>query len=604
MKFFNDKNWSIRRKLITGFVGLVLLAVVIILWSTRNLVEHRIREDINTNFQEAGRLFERIQEVRFRQLQQTAILLADYQSLKAAITTKDTATVNQKIQEELRYLLDVDPIIPDSLLPRSYISNVDSTGLLMVTDDDGKPLGQMSDTPLPDYSIADRPSISNALKGNYPSRANIWKKNSRYFNTITVPIWLKNQLLGTLTYGFPIRQVEAEQLATDFENQVSYYVDNRLLATSFIDSDAEFKERLTKTIHAATFEVKKQNGAYTTRVAGNNETWMIYVAPMQKLRENTTGIEGYFVIAKSLTKALKPLNRLLFIVLLIGLASIAVAILISIWLTGRLTYPIELLSKGIQRLEQGDYNQKVPVVTSDELGQLTRTFNNLVSNLRERLMMLKFVSEATQNAIETNTDATDIKLGGERRNVCVFFSDIRGFTRWSETRNPEAVIDMLNSILRFQTEIVQKHGGDVDKFVGDELVAIFRGYEKEQNAVFAAIEIQQRIKELLDELKGEISVGIGINTGEVLMGAMGSEKRMDYTVLGTTVNLGSRLCSTASPHQILISNDVYNLMERRIAIKELEPIYAKGFTEPITIFEVDWSRVELKSVESNEESLP
>jgi len=602
MKFLNDKNWSIRRKLITGFLGLVILAVIIILWSTRNLVENRIREDINTNFQEAGRLFERIQEVRFRQLQQTAILLADYQSLKAAITTGDTATVNQKIREELRYLLDVDPIIPDSLLPRSYISNVDSTGLLMVTDEDGNPLGQMTDSPLPEYSIADRPSIRNALKGNYPSRANIWKKNGRYFNTITVPIWLKNQLLGTLTYGFPIRQVEAEQLARDFENEVSYYVDNRLLATSFIDEDKEFRERLTKKIHASTFEVGKRQGAFVTRVAGQQETYMVYVAPMQNPTRNTVGIEGYFVIAKSLTQALEPLNRLLFIVLLIGLVAIAVAVLISVWITGRLTYPIQLLSSGIQRLEQGDYNQKVPVVTNDELGQLTRTFNNLVSSLRERLMMLKFVSEATQDAIKTNPDATDVNLGGERRDVCVFFSDIRGFTKWSETRNPEAVIDMLNSILRFQTEIVQKHGGDVDKFVGDELVAIFRGYEKEQNAVLAAIEIQQRIKELFDELKGEIAVGIGVNTGEVLMGAVGSEKRMDYTVLGTTVNLGSRLCSTASPHQILISNAVYELMERRIPIQELQPIAVKGFSEPITIFEVDWQSVDPEAVEHHTES--
>jgi class 3 adenylate cyclase len=589
-----DSRWSIRNKLLIGFVGLAVLVVLIVLYGTSISVEKRIRSDVENNFQEAGRLFERIQEVRFRQLRQTAILLADVPSLKAAITTQDTATVTQKIQEELRYLLDVDPIIPDSLIPGSYFSSADSSGLLIVTDDRGHPLGQMSTGPLVTYSIAERPGVTQALQGAYPSQSYIWNKRGRYFNVTTVPIWLRDHLLGALSYGFPIRQREAEQLATDFNSEVSYFVDGQLLAGSFIDRDSTFITQLAEQIHAATYQVNQSGDAHIVDARVGNETWMIYVAPMQKGQNSTGDIHGYYAITQSLTQALIPLNRLQQLIILIGLGAVAIAIVLGVWLTTRFTKPIRLLINGIQRLEEGDYSQEVPVVSRDELGQLTETFNNLVHNLRERLMMLKFVSEATQDAIVTNT--SDIKLGGQHKEVTVFFSDIRGFTRWSEKRPPKDVIDMLNTFLRFQTEIVQENNGDIDKFVGDELVAVFQGPDREEHAVSAAIQIQKKIQELLQTVEDEIAVGIGINTGEVVMGAMGSEQRMDYTVLGNNVNLGARLCSSALPHQILISKAVYDKLERRIAVNPLPSVSVKGIEKPVEVYEVDWQSTEIEGI--------
>jgi hypothetical protein len=242
---------------------MAVLVVLIVLYGTSISVENRIRNDVEANFQEAGRLFERIQEVRFRQLRQTAILLADIPSLKASITTGDTATVNQKIREELRFLLDVDPIIPDTLIPESFYSNPDSSGLLMVTDTDGKPLGQMATQQLLPYSIAERSGIAQALEGNYPTHTYIWSQNERYFNVISVPIWLRDRLLGTLSYGFPIRQREAEQLARDFNSEVSYYVNNELLPGSFIDRDSTFLNKLAERIHTATYRVDQTGSAAT-----------------------------------------------------------------------------------------------------------------------------------------------------------------------------------------------------------------------------------------------------------------------------------------------------------------------------------------------------
>ncbi|MEX2604595.1 MAG: adenylate/guanylate cyclase domain-containing protein [Gracilimonas sp.] len=587
---------SLRWKLLSSFVGLVVVIVLSLLISVSQIVELRIRKNIDDNFVEAGRIFERIQDIRFRQLRQTAILLADIPSLKAAITTGDAITVTQKIQEELRYLLDFDPVIPDSLIPAEFYTDPDSAGLLLISDAEGRPLGQLATGELPKFSIAERPGVDHALKGNMPIQTYIWKQQDRYFNVITIPIWTGYNLIGTISYGLPIRQLETEQLARDIGLDVIFYVDNKLLNSSFNNLHPSDEVQLSQKIHEATFKVIRSQEATTTEVILADNNWLIYLAPMFNISDEVEGIRGYYAVAKSLTDALVPLQNLQLLIFAIGIIAIAASVLVSIWLTRRITKPIDLLVAGVHRVEKEDFSQQVPVTSNDEIGKLTNAFNDLTEGLRERLLMLKFVSEATLDAIKKNI--TRIEPGGERRDITVFFSDIRGFTSWSEKHTPEEVIDMLNNLLSFQAELVKNFGGDVDKFVGDELVAVFQGEDKDQKAVNAAIRIQKKITTILKEEEGELALGIGINSGEAVMGAMGSENRMDYTVLGNTVNLGARLCSAAAKHQILISNSVFLNLERKIPVTELEEIQVKGIEKPITIFEVNWSQ-EFKLSESD-----
>ncbi len=577
---------SLRWKILAGFVSLVFVIVLSLLLSLGSLVEHRIREDIDQNFVEAGRVFERIQEIRFRQLRQTALLLAETPSLKAAITTADTNTVNDIIREDLLPLLDFDPIIPDSLMPESFFTNPDSAGLLLIADKLGKPLGRLSSTPLPTFSIADRAGVTEALNGFFPAQSYIWAENGRYFNVITMPIFAGFNSLGTVSFGLPIRLEEANQLSKDIGMDVIFFVDDAIIADTFDALSSPDQEILEQSIHTSSFNVLQMNEAATSEIVINHEQWLVYLAPMYNDNASFSGIKGYFGIAKSLDEALLPLQNLQLLIFGIGLLAVIAAIGISILITKRITRPIYLLVEGVQRVENEDFSQPVPVTSQDEIGTLTKAFNHLVENLQERLLMLKFVSTATLDAIKK--DLTRIEPGGERRDITVFFSDIRGFTSWSEKHTPEQVIDMLNNLLSFQAEIVQELGGDVDKFVGDELVAVFQGPKKDHLAVQAAIQIQQQLPSMLSKGQDNLAVGIGINSGEVVMGAMGSENRMDYTVLGTTVNLGARLCSAAGKHQILVSEAVFLNLERKISALKLESIQVKGISEPVQIFEIEW----------------
>jgi len=197
---------------------------------------------------------------------------------------------------------------------------------------------------------------------------------------------------------------------------------------------------------------------------------------------------------------------------------------------------------------------------------------------------------------ELMDDPSKLKLGGERRNITVIFSDVRGFTSFSEARQPEEVVAMLNSLLSEQVKVVFKYSGTLDKFVGDELMAFFGapGIQHADNhaevAVRTAVEIQSKMKELQQqwsaEKKESLNIGIGINSGDMVVGNMGSAERMDYTVIGDNVNLGARLCSVAKGGEIIISEATYEACRGQILAEKLESISVKGKAAPVSIYRV------------------
>ena len=214
----------------------------------------------------------------------------------------------------------------------------------------------------------------------------------------------------------------------------------------------------------------------------------------------------------------------------------------------------------------------------------------MVVGLNERFHLQKFVSGGTMLAIRDS--AGGIRLGGQRRRATMLFSDIRGYTAFSERVDPEVVVEMLNLYFQHQAEIVQSHGGDVDKYVGDQLLAVFQGEDMVGDAVRAAIRIQEQTAELSREHpEWGLALGIGINVGDVVMGAMGSTDRMDYTVLGDNVNLAARLCSHAGAGRILLSECAREAVEgcADFTTSTLTPLAVKGKRAPVPVFEV-WRR--------------
>lgn len=188
------------------------------------------------------------------------------------------------------------------------------------------------------------------------------------------------------------------------------------------------------------------------------------------------------------------------------------------------------------------------------------------------------------------------RLGGVNQKITVLFADIRGFTALSENANPEKVVSLLNRFFSTMTDVIFEHGGTLDKYIGDGLMAIFgaptASEEDALNAVKAAVTMQKRLCTLNDELRaegyGQISMGIGLHTGEATIGYIGSDKRSEYTAIGDTVNLASRLESNAAGGEILMSDATAEASGNRVPVTAREPLTVKNRTQPVNVLEVRW----------------
>jgi len=189
-------------------------------------------------------------------------------------------------------------------------------------------------------------------------------------------------------------------------------------------------------------------------------------------------------------------------------------------------------------------------------------------------------------------DDGKLNLGGEQRDVTILFTDIRGFTSMSEKMKPEGVVSTLNEYFSDMIDIVFKHNGTLDKIIGDELMVLYgaplSGEKDTHRAVETAVEMQKRIKELNRARKKRkeppILVGAGINRGLVVSGNIGSRDMMDYTVIGDTVNVASRLCAAAGPGEILVSRSVHGVTKKEFSYDKLEPIRVKGKEKRVPVY--------------------
>ena len=218
----------------------------------------------------------------------------------------------------------------------------------------------------------------------------------------------------------------------------------------------------------------------------------------------------------------------------------------------------------------------------------------LAESAVQRTALERFLSPEVVELIAA--DPHGVRLGGANQKVSVMFADVRGFTSMSENMAPERVVEILNEYFTRVTDVIFDNGGTLDKYIGDAVMAVFGAPLSKGNdaagAVRAAIEIQrllaERNRDAAEREWPELRVGIGVNTGIVTAGNIGSPKRLDYTVIGDAVNTASRLMSNALGGQILISLDTAAEIGGDVDMKPLAPLMVKGKSAPIQVFEVDW----------------
>ena len=214
---------------------------------------------------------------------------------------------------------------------------------------------------------------------------------------------------------------------------------------------------------------------------------------------------------------------------------------------------------------------------------------------KNRFIRETFGCFLTEEVVHTLLDSPEgLKLGGEMREVTVLMSDLRGFTAMCESLTPERVVTVLNRYLETMVNVIMRYGGTIDEFIGDGILVIFGApiarEDHAEKAVACAVAMQQAMSEVNAANRGEslphLEMGIGINTGEMVIGNIGSPRRMKYGVVGSHVNLAARIESCTIGGQVLISENTYQQSRDLLEIHQKNEIFAKGFKSPVTIYDI------------------
>lgn len=276
----------------------------------------------------------------------------------------------------------------------------------------------------------------------------------------------------------------------------------------------------------------------------------------------------------------------LLLALAIGAGAFLVAMIPGLILARNITRGLNRLSAGIRRFQAGEHDVQVQVSSGDELQHLGKVFNEMIISLGEKLALLPYVSRFTAEAVRRSRE--DPKwLAGMEQEVIVLFADLRGFTSWCETREASFLVRELNRLLAVQADAVVSAGGDVDKFIGDAVMAVFLGSEDSAEKVFAcARELVAAIRQEIEAEGWPLGLGVGIHRGRAVVGSIGSETRRDFTAIGHTVNLASRLCDRAGKWQILVSEDFFEMLssETRAAFEQTESMALKHVSRPVPTY--------------------
>lgn len=374
-----------------------------------------------------------------------------------------------------------------------------------------------------------------------------------------------NEDIDGLAYG----------MVVDRDGVIIAHTDNSLVNTKIPPEDSVLFQQLTD-------KFVREKGDIIEHIHPHN-------AP-KKDTETTTYL-GVSALGFSKKTVMAPIKHATETIISATLIVLIISFLLIFFVAHRMTRQIEELGKGVTRISEGDLKKEIPVLSNDELGQLARQFNVMIKHLYEKLYMQKFVSKYTIKMIRDRY-SNGLPLEGESRNVTLLFSDIRNFSALTERLTPKEIVKLVNVYLDVQSQIVEINHGVVDKFMGDQIMAIFEGEDQADNAVKTAVEIQRSIRHL-NERREELgvttlTVGIGINSGNAVLGNMGSKNRMDYTLIGDVVNLSARLCAIAKPGQIIAPIELADNLKGNYPTTQLNPVWVKGRSKPVATFEVDY----------------
>ena len=544
---------SFRHKLLASFLGLLAAVLGLSLVTVQRLETRRAERELDAGLELTKTLFEDILSQHDRELASSLKLLSGDFAFKQAAATGDSATVTSAaLNHRARMGSDV----------------------LLVADEDG---GLLADTRR-DKTEKGRKApafVRQALEG--AGASGIIILDGAAFQLAAVPIKAPD-VIGAVAAGFRIDDRFAASLKKLTSTEVSFLVDGQV-----VGSTLGVEDRATLAAQASSL-----TGAARVLRLGSER----FLAVSSQARAPVSA-----VVMRSWDEALRPLRALQRRLLLVGFIGLAGAGLLGLFIAKGLTASLDQLVRAAAKIAGGRYDIDVDIPSQDEIGRLGRAFTDMARGLVEREKIRSILNKSVSKEIaESLVSQGAIELGGEVKDVTVLFSDIRSFTTISEALAPKELVGQLNEYFTGMARAIDAHHGVIDKYIGDAVMALFGAPiakpEDPANALRAALAMAQA----LDALNAERAAkglpawknGIGVNTGPVVAGTLGSEERWSYTVIGDAVNVASRLESVTKDYgvQIIVSAKTKTLAGPGFRWKPLGSVKVKGKTEALEIFEL------------------
>ncbi len=531
---------SLRGKILLYASSLLVVLVIAMLayinFEARRFVSQTIENEI-----ERGRESLSAAETdRVQDLKLTASLVASFPEMRALLTETDSATIG------------------DFLLQYEQASG--RSELLIVLDPQGRVIAR-----------TDR-SEGSPSEEFLRDRDGVFIENGAAYHFATAPAEAAGIVYGFIVAAAAINDDFARSLGAIANGDI-VIVAEKVVGSTLPEADVPFKDQ-----PEWSSAIPPDGGQKVIDVQGEE------YSTLSTLMGSPAGFRPMAIIMRSRDRALAPYRQIQVGLVVLGLVATIAGVAGSAFFARSVTAPVAQLVKGTQEVASGNFDYRIDVRTRDEIGNLAQSFNHMIQGLRERANMQKFVSQSTVEMIQTSSQKKT--SAGEKVTLTILFSDMRGFTTLAERSRPEDTVRLLNECLSLQADKVKKFHGDIDKYVGDCVVALFTNDDMELNAIRCALEIHKALESRNAERPTEepLQVGIGIATGEVILGSIGSEDRLDFTVIGSHVNLCARLCSLARPGETLISEATYLKVEGLVAAERLQPVNVKGFTAPVPIY--------------------
>jgi len=381
--------------------------------------------------------------------------------------------------------------------------------------------------------------------------------------------------VGTLVLGFPISR-RGEQALNDIGDLMTgMWVDghlrSRAIAPEVLPPLVEWlKENVDGEQPTDRVDLIRLDGV----------PCRVFYAPM----ENAAGLPpaykvGLYPWEEALAARADMKAQILMLGGVMGLGAMGLSWLISLGLFR----PVRRLYRATMALRDGDYDVRIPVRSSDELGKLAQAFNETAEDLAQKNQYRDLLKKVADKEVAERLLNGQVALGGETHGMTVLFCDIRKYTELTQHMSPEETVAFLNEHMTAMTWVIHEHGGLVDKFVGDMIMAVFGATGSDPTAPERAVACARHMmqeRRVLNMLRGQnINVGIGIATGKMLAGFIGSEDRLNFTVIGQGANLASRLCTVAGPMDILVDEVTCEAAAEGRSAEPLPPMEIKGFRD-------------------------